>query len=215
MVVGIGDVAAQALAYNLANFLRSLILPQEVKQRSLTTLREKLVKIGARIVRHRRYVVFQMAEVAVPEDAVRRDPAADRRSAATGRRHSRHGIASNDRWQPEGRGASMIDRERPNAAHGGPKPRNRRLGGVWDASEPSQACPMRCYDASSAPSSQPSGESRLKSGAGVTAVAADFGANGEVTSSTLQKPVVVVTWGQSGLMAGATIEGAKMTETNP
>ena len=29
-------------------------------------LREKLVKIGARIVRHGRYVVFQLAEVAVP-----------------------------------------------------------------------------------------------------------------------------------------------------
>ena len=35
-------------------------------QWSLTTLREKLVKIGARIVRHGRYVVFQLAEVAVP-----------------------------------------------------------------------------------------------------------------------------------------------------
>jgi hypothetical protein len=34
-------------------------------QWSLTTLREKLVKIGARIVRHGRYVVFQLAEVAV------------------------------------------------------------------------------------------------------------------------------------------------------
>jgi hypothetical protein len=33
---------------------------------SLTTLREKLVKIGARIVRHGRYIVFQLAEVAVP-----------------------------------------------------------------------------------------------------------------------------------------------------
>jgi Transposase DDE domain group 1 len=55
-----------ALAYNLANFLRSLALPREVEQWSLTTLREKLVKIGARIVRHGRYVVFQMAEVAVP-----------------------------------------------------------------------------------------------------------------------------------------------------
>ena len=32
----------------------------------LTTLRERLVKIGARIVRHGRYVVFQLAEVAVP-----------------------------------------------------------------------------------------------------------------------------------------------------
>ena len=36
-----------ALAYNLANFLRSLVLPKEVAQWSLTTLREKLVKIGA------------------------------------------------------------------------------------------------------------------------------------------------------------------------
>jgi hypothetical protein len=55
-----------ALAYNLANFLRSLALPKEVEQWSLTTLREKVVKIGARIVRHGRYVVFQLAEVAVP-----------------------------------------------------------------------------------------------------------------------------------------------------
>jgi DDE family transposase len=55
-----------ALAYNLANFLRSLALPDQVAQWSLTTLREKLVKIGARTVRHGRYVVFQLAEVAVP-----------------------------------------------------------------------------------------------------------------------------------------------------
>ena len=55
-----------ALAYSRANFLRSLALPREVAQGSLTTLREKLVKIGARIVRHGRYVVFQLAEVAVP-----------------------------------------------------------------------------------------------------------------------------------------------------
>ncbi len=37
-----------------------------VKQWSLTSLREKLVKIGAKVVRHGRYVIFQMAEVAVP-----------------------------------------------------------------------------------------------------------------------------------------------------
>jgi Transposase DDE domain group 1 len=41
-------------------------LQDQVAQWSLTTLREKLVKIGARIVRHGRYVVFQLAEVAVP-----------------------------------------------------------------------------------------------------------------------------------------------------
>ena len=55
-----------ALAYNLANFLRSLALPDTIAQWSLTTLREKLVKVGARIVRHGRYVIFQLAEVAVP-----------------------------------------------------------------------------------------------------------------------------------------------------
>jgi Transposase DDE domain group 1 len=54
-----------ALAYNLANFLRTLALPEEVKQWSLTTLRERVVKIGAKIVRHGRSVIFQMAEVAV------------------------------------------------------------------------------------------------------------------------------------------------------
>ncbi len=55
-----------ALAYNLGNFLRRLALPRSVKHWSLTTLREKLIKIGAKVVTHSRYVIFQMAEVAVP-----------------------------------------------------------------------------------------------------------------------------------------------------
>jgi hypothetical protein len=55
-----------ALAYNLANFLRTLALPEAVKQWSPTTLRERLVEIGAKIVRHGRSITFQMAEVAVP-----------------------------------------------------------------------------------------------------------------------------------------------------
>ncbi len=55
-----------ALAYNLANFLRTLALPEEVEHWSPTTLREKLVKIGARVVRHGRSVAFQLAELAVP-----------------------------------------------------------------------------------------------------------------------------------------------------
>ena len=60
-----------ALAYNLANFLRRLALPKSVQHWSLTTLREKLIKIGAKIVRHARYVTFQMAEVAVPRKLFR------------------------------------------------------------------------------------------------------------------------------------------------
>ena len=54
-----------AMAYNLGNFMRTLALPKEVEHWSLTTLREKLVKIGAKVVRHGRYVTFQLAEVAV------------------------------------------------------------------------------------------------------------------------------------------------------
>lgn len=57
-----------ALAYNLANFMRTLALPKEIEHWSLTTLREKLVKIGAKVVAQGRYVTFQMAEVAVPRD---------------------------------------------------------------------------------------------------------------------------------------------------
>lgn len=60
-----------ALAYNLANFMRTLALPEAVKQWSLTSLREKLVKIGAKVVRHGRYIIFQMAGVAVPRELFR------------------------------------------------------------------------------------------------------------------------------------------------
>ena len=53
------------LAYNLGNFLRRLALPKPVRHWSLTTLREKLIKIGAKVTRHAKYVFFQLAEVAV------------------------------------------------------------------------------------------------------------------------------------------------------
>ncbi len=46
--------------------MRTLALPEEVEHWSLTTLREKLVKIGANAVHHGRYITFQLAEVAVP-----------------------------------------------------------------------------------------------------------------------------------------------------
>jgi hypothetical protein len=55
-----------ALAYNLGNFLRRLVLPPRVKHRTLTTLREKMIKIGAKVAWHSKYVRFQLAEVAVP-----------------------------------------------------------------------------------------------------------------------------------------------------
>ncbi len=54
-----------ALAYNLGNFMRTLAMPKTAEPWSLTSLREKLIKIGAKVVSHGRYVTFQMAEVAV------------------------------------------------------------------------------------------------------------------------------------------------------
>jgi len=55
-----------ALAYDLGNFMRTLAMPKTAEPWSLTSLREKLIKIGAKVVSHGRYVTFQMAEVAVP-----------------------------------------------------------------------------------------------------------------------------------------------------
>jgi hypothetical protein len=48
--------------------MRTLALPDVVEQWSLTSPREKLIKIGAKIVRHGRYVTFQMVEVAIPRE---------------------------------------------------------------------------------------------------------------------------------------------------
>ena len=42
-----------------------------MKHWSLTTLREKLIKIGAKVVTHARYTTFQMAEVAVSRQLFR------------------------------------------------------------------------------------------------------------------------------------------------
>ena len=50
------------------NFLRTLDLPRKVEHWTRTRLREKLIKIGAKVVRHAKYVTFQMAEVAIPRD---------------------------------------------------------------------------------------------------------------------------------------------------
>ena len=57
-----------ALAHNLANFLRRLVLPRSIKHWSLRSLLTKLIKIGAKVVRHSRIVTFQMAEIAVSEE---------------------------------------------------------------------------------------------------------------------------------------------------
>jgi hypothetical protein len=51
-----------------ADFLRTLALPGEVERWSLTSLRETVVKVGAKVIAHGRSAIFQMAEVAVPRE---------------------------------------------------------------------------------------------------------------------------------------------------
>src|SRR5215475_14289702 len=55
-----------ALAYNLGNFLRTLATPEPIKDWSLSSLKEKLIKIGAKVISHGRSIAFQVAEVAIP-----------------------------------------------------------------------------------------------------------------------------------------------------
>jgi Transposase DDE domain group 1 len=55
-----------ALAYNLANLLRQLVQLKPIKGWTLMTLREKLIKIGAKVVVHAKYITSQLAEMAAP-----------------------------------------------------------------------------------------------------------------------------------------------------
>lgn len=54
-----------ALTYNLVTFLRCIELPEAVADWSFTSLQLKLIKKGARVVRHARAITFQLAAVAV------------------------------------------------------------------------------------------------------------------------------------------------------
>ena len=74
------------LGYNLGNFLRRLALPEAVRDWSLRSLQVKLVKIGGRLVRHARRLVFQLADVAVPRKGAQGHQAALRLVAVVGGR---------------------------------------------------------------------------------------------------------------------------------
>jgi hypothetical protein len=58
--------------------MRTLAMPKTAEPWSLTSLREKLIKIGAKVVSHGRYTTFQMAEVAVPRQMFQENPDVDR-----------------------------------------------------------------------------------------------------------------------------------------
>ena len=71
-----------ALAYNLSVFMQSTDLPEKMVDGSLTSLQTRLIKIGARVVRHAGSITFQLAEVAVSGDLFNRILAAIQRLRA-------------------------------------------------------------------------------------------------------------------------------------
>ena len=56
------------LTYNLGNFMRRLVLAEDMKHWTLTSLQTRLIKTGGRLVRHARRLVFQLAEVLVTRE---------------------------------------------------------------------------------------------------------------------------------------------------
>ena len=61
-------LALFVLAYNMGNFMRRLVLPEDMKHWSLTSLQTRLIKTGGQLVRHTRRLVFQLAEVLVTRE---------------------------------------------------------------------------------------------------------------------------------------------------
>ena len=48
-------LALSLIAYNLGNLWRRLVLPAKIANWSLTSLQQRLVKTGGRLVKHARY----------------------------------------------------------------------------------------------------------------------------------------------------------------
>jgi len=84
--------------------MRTLAIPKAAEPWSLTSLREKLIKIGAKVVGHGRYVTFQMAEVAVPRQMFQKILRLIARLRAPPHRHDR--LGGKGRANADGRGAS-------------------------------------------------------------------------------------------------------------
>lgn len=59
---------AEQVVKDIRRATRELHSPERINGWSMTTLREKLIKIGAKVVGQARYVAFQMAEVAIPRN---------------------------------------------------------------------------------------------------------------------------------------------------
>ncbi len=57
-----GGLGVVLLAYNLGNLWRRLVLPKRIDGWSLTSLQQRLVKTGGRLVKHARYYWLLLAE---------------------------------------------------------------------------------------------------------------------------------------------------------
>jgi hypothetical protein len=103
-----------ALTYNLGNSMRTLAMPKAAEPWSLTSLRQKLIKIGAEVVSDGRYVTFQLAEVAVSRISCCSLP-------GYGRHLPRHEEAGVERCEPRGESCvSMNAKEQAPATTGQP-----------------------------------------------------------------------------------------------
>ena len=71
-----------ALAYNLGNFLRTLAAPEPIKDWSMTTLKKKFIKIGAKVVSHGALRRVPIGGGRRSEKSLRRHPAHDRGTSA-------------------------------------------------------------------------------------------------------------------------------------
>jgi hypothetical protein len=58
-----GAAVAEHHAYNLGNLWRRLVLPKKIENWSLTSLQQRLVKTGGRLVKHARYYWLLLASV--------------------------------------------------------------------------------------------------------------------------------------------------------
>ena len=60
MTVNANRLEIHQMAYNIFNWFRRITLPEDMKKMKISTLRNKILKIAARVVHHARHIVFKL-----------------------------------------------------------------------------------------------------------------------------------------------------------
>jgi hypothetical protein len=60
MVVNENRMQISALAYNIFNWFRRLVLPEKMRKLQVDTIHLKLLKIAAKMVRSAKYITFKL-----------------------------------------------------------------------------------------------------------------------------------------------------------